>query len=244
MNNKKTNAFKGSNIESLFKNSLSHQPKVVNKIKQALDIDMQGEVAKSYKTGTDKGKADVIIRFTTGETISANIKSYRVGFNQATRMAPHTFIDRFNIPADIAKILTDSIIRKARNSHIEPFITEQDKPNIIRHFDTIAYDIIKHSICGEEMPELFVLWNENQRNMSIYLMHALLDTMRACISVEITPRGVIRLNPYFTIQRKGGNGIRDKHKKTDINHGGNNIQVKIKTSSLRNDYEPLCKYFI
>jgi len=40
------------------------------------------------------------------------------------------------------------------------------------------------------------------------------------------------LNECFSIQKKGGNGKHDKYSKHDLRHGGNNIQVKMKTGLI------------
>jgi hypothetical protein len=70
-------------------------------------------------------------------------------------------------------------------------------------------------------------------------MEELLDFLRKSINVEITSKGVISLHSCFTIQRKGGNGKREKRNKDDLAHGGNNIQVKIKCQALSELLDPI-----
>lgn len=70
-------------------------------------------------------------------------------------------------------------------------------------------------------------------------MEELLEFLRKSINVEITSRGVISLHSCFTIQRKGGNGKREKRNKDDLAHGGNNIQVKMKCQSLSEILDPI-----
>ena len=241
------NLFKGGNVETLFKNSIRHQPKIISAIKEALDIEADAEIVKTYKTGADKGKADVIILFSNNRAIGANVKSYAIGklaFNQAMRTTYKRFIEVFEVPNDIANILKQSIIRKANNSRKEPLILPKDTEIITAYFTDKAKELIHYSLCSNEEPELFVLWSETENKMSIYLMHNILDIMYNAINVHITKRGVIQFNKYITLQRKGGNGKHDKHKKTDIHHGGNGLQVKIKTDLLAQENLPLCSYFI
>lgn len=69
-------------VERLFKNSIGRHPGVLKILK--LHFGIKGEYAKSFSTGTDAGKSDVIVRFTDA-TLSANIKAYKTGFNQLTR---------------------------------------------------------------------------------------------------------------------------------------------------------------
>lgn len=240
------NAHKGANIEALFKNSFPHNEKEVEKIKRALSIDCTATIAKSYKTGHESGKADVIVRFTSEHTIGVNIKSYRdstTGFNQAMRMHPTNFVEKFNL-SDAAAVLLHARIKAKAADRKEIFIPTIMWSMLQKDFTEKANEIIRYSICGDEMPELFVLWCEIEGKMSIYLMHSMLTAMYDCMDVKLTPRGIIKFNPYFTVQRKGGNGVREKHLKTDINHGGNNIQVKISTAKLNRDIEPLCYYHI
>ena len=71
-------------------------------------------------------------------------------------------------------------------------------------------------------------------------MDDLLEKMNELIDVSFTNQGVIRLNPYFSIQRKGGNGQRVRLPKDDLAHGGNNVQVKLQTGLLFDVVEPLC----
>ena len=244
-----TNAARGTETENLFKNSITKQKECLKVIKEALSINSVRDVSKAYKTGGDGGKADVIINVGGGEMIGANIKSYahsKAGFNQAMRMHPKNLIEKFNIPQDIGKIIIDSILRKAlrkkQGYSKEPFISPQDSDAIIGFFKNKALNIVRYSICGDENPELLVLFNQKEGKMQIYLMRDVLEVMNNIMDVKITDKGVIRLNKFFSIQKKGGNGGHEKYEKTELNHGGNNIQVKINTASFGEEVKPLCSY--
>jgi len=63
-------------------------------------------------------------------------------------------------------------------------------------------------------------------------MEELLRYLEQSINVQVTPRRVLMLNECFSIQKKGGNGKHDKYSKHDLRHGGNNIQVKMKTGLI------------
>lgn len=242
MSSNAQNTKRGNKGEDLFKNTVKKQPEAIQAIKEALNISGNDAISKSYRTGSDKGKADVIINFGGGEYISANVKSYgSMGFNQATRANLYKFADTFNLPDYLQATLKNSIIRKAENRR-EPFILPEDAPAVVEFFKKKAKTIIKHSLCGDESPELFVLYNRKDHKMHIYLMSKLLAELNHAIDVKITARGVIQLSKYFTIQKKGGNGIHDKREKTDINYGGNHLQVKIKPIAIEKDFEPLYSY--
>jgi len=249
-----TNARKGKKIENLFKNSIKTQSVAIEKIKSAFNIKQELSEITSYRTGSDGGKNDVALIFpkevkiTPEETIrtdhfiGANVKSYKAGFNQVVRMHPDKFIAEFNVPIEIGDILKKSLIRKSYNPRREPFIQNENREVVVAFMRNKAYQIIEYSLCGSEKTRLFVLWNEKAKRMSLYLMKSVLEAMKSVIDVQITDRGVIKINPYFTIQKKGGNGHQDKRSRHDINHGGNNIQVKIKTDSFENNILPLCSY--
>ncbi len=240
-----TNAARGTKTENLFKNSIRTQSKCIDTIKDALSIKSDSGVNKSYKTGGDGGKADVMIDIGENTIIGANIKSYKnskSGFNQAMRTHPNSFIEKFTIPQNIGKIIIDSILRKAQDTRNEPFITPQDSNVIIDYFKGKALDIVRYSICGDEAPKLFVLFNEGESKMQVYLMKYVLEVMNSIMDVQVTDKGVIKLNKFFTIQKKGGNGGHGKYEKTELNHPGNNIQVKINTASFGEEVKPLCSY--
>ena len=88
------NAIIGMDVERLFKNSIGYHPDVLSALK--LHFGINGQYAKSFSTGTDAGKSDVIVRFTDA-TLSANIKAYKTGFNQLTRTTIGSFCREFNI---------------------------------------------------------------------------------------------------------------------------------------------------
>ena len=50
---------------------------------------------------------------------------------------------------------------------------------------------------------------------------------------------VISLHSCFTIQRKGSNGNNKKWDKDDLNHPGNNLQIKIKPKALSDLLDPI-----
>lgn len=229
----------GKKGEHLFRNSIAKNKDRVNAIMAALNI-TGSNMVKSYVTGDSGGKADTVLNFGTS-MVAVNIKSYSAGFNQATRMHVDKFADTFNIPQNIADILKDSIIRKAENKR-KPFISPEDAPIIVDYFSENGQRVIKHSLCGDEYPKLFVLYNRNKNVFHIYLMDSILRQLEESANVYVTRQGVIRLSKYFTIQRKGGNGVHDKRDKVDINHGGNNIQVKLSPIRIEEDFKPLFSY--
>ncbi len=229
----------GKKGEHLFRNSIAKNKDGINAIMKALNISGSGMV-KSYVTGAFGGKADTVLNF-GASMVAVNIKSYSAGFNQATRMNVDKFAETFNVPSNITDILKDSIIRKAKHES-KIFISLEDAPVITDYFNENGQRVIKYSLCGDEDPKLFVLYNSKSNTFHVYLMDTILKQLEEALNVHITGSGIIRLSKYFTIQRKGGNGVHDKRDKVNINHGGNHIQVKLRPKKIEEDFIPLFSY--
>jgi hypothetical protein len=229
------NAFIGMDIERLFKNSIGHHPDVLNTLKRHFGI--RGEYAKSFSTGTDAGKSDVIVRFTDA-TLSANIKAYKSGFNQLTRTTISSFCKEFKLE-HLQKVFEDGALRVA--GKLGRFILASDEPALIAAITPLARAIVLFSLARMENPELLVLYNRTTNVMNLYDMKNLLDNLD--YEVTISGRGVIKIGRFVTIQRKGGNGVHSIHiPKTSLAHPGNNLQVKMKVGTFVLETSPIVSY--
>lgn len=222
-------------VERLFKNSIGHHPDVLNTLK--LHFGIQGAYAKSFSTGTDAGKSDVIIRFTDA-TLSANIKAYKSGFNQLTRTTINSFCKEFNIE-HLQRVFEDGAVRVA--GRLGRFILASDETAIIAAISPLARAIVHFSLARMENPELLVLYNRATNTMNLYDLKDLLDNLD--YEVTISGRGVIKIGKFITIQRKGGNGVHSIHiPKTSLAHPGNNLQVKMKVGAFVLEATPIVTY--
>ena len=129
-------------------------------------------------------------------------------------------------------------IEKARNSR-QNWITPEHAGLIVAEIRPKAYDIIRNSLLGQDSPKLFALLKSDDRIIWLYKMDDLLTYLNSSIDVLVTPRGVLMLNECFSIQKKGGNGKHAKYPKYDLRHGGNNIQVKMKSGMLASKLTPI-----
>ncbi len=236
------NAYQGTYYEDLFSREIAKDPQNIKKIAEAFSeyVPINQEIEFVIREGQYGKKSDVFIRTTGGHNFKASIKSFKgPGFNQVTRMKIEAFVTRFGFSHNFKQVLEKSTIRKAKNSRTN-WISREDTDFILHELNHHkAFDILKNSLLGENSPKLFVLIKYDDQIIWVYKMEELLDFLKNTINVEITPKGVISLHSCFTIQRKGGNGKRDKHKKDDLNHGGNNIQVKIKCRLLSEILDPI-----
>jgi len=225
--------------------SRDHQrPTKYKKIAEAFSelVPKNQEIEFVIREGQYGKKSDVLIRTIGGYNFRANIKSFKgTGFNQVTRMKIEAFVARFGFSDNFKHVLEKSTIREARNSRTN-WISREDTEFILRELNhDKAFDILKYSLLGENTPKLFVLIKYDAQMIWVYKMEKLLDYLRKSIHVKITPKGVISLHSCFTIQRKGGNGKREDllRNKDDLDHGGNNIQVKIKCQALSELLDPI-----
>jgi len=236
------NAHKGTYFEELFCREIAKDPQNMKKIAETFSefAPKNEKIEFVIREGQYGKKSDVFIRTTGGRNFKASIKSFKgTGFNQVTRMKIEAFVARFSFSANFKQVLETSTIRKARNSKTN-WISSEDTDFILRELNyTKAFDILKYSLQGENTPKLFVLLKSDSQIIWVYKMEELLEFLRKSINVKITSKGVISLHSCFTIQRKGGNGKREKRNKDDLAHGGNNIQVKMKCESLSEMLDPI-----
>ncbi len=230
------NAYIGKDVERLFKNSVRSKAHVLESLKQCFNI--EGEFATSYSTGTDAGKSDVILKFADGKTLSANVKAFKAGFNQITRAKIPAFCTRFGIES-LKPIFEDGAIRVASKSG--RFILESDEDKVLEILSPLAKRILQVSIAGLERPELLVLYDRTKNLMILYGMDDLLENLD--YQITFSKKGIIKLGHYFTIQRKGGNGVHSIHiSKTSLDHPGNGLQVKMNVRKFVLENESLITY--
>lgn len=238
------NAAQGTRYEKLFCDEIAKDPQNMKKIAEAFPefVSEDEEIEVVIREGQYGKKSDVLILTTGGKSFKASIKSFKgTGFNQVTRMKIDAFVTRFGFSDNFKQVLEESTIRKAiaKNRRIR-WISREDTPFILSELNhNKAFDILKYSLQGENAPKLFVLIKYDAKIIWVYKMEELLDHLRKTINVKITPNGVISLHSCFTIQRKGGNGPNEKRDKDDLNHGGNNIQVKLKDQALSKLLKPI-----
>lgn len=240
------NAVQGTYYENLFCREIAKDPQNIKKIAEAFSelVPENQKIELVEREGQYGKKSDVLISITGGQNLKASIKSFKgTGFNQVTRMKIDAFVHRFNFSDNFKQILEKSTIRKAiaKNRRIN-WISREDTDFILSELNhNKAFEILKDSLQGENTPKLFVLIKYDDQIIWVYKMEELLNYLKRSINVEITENGVISLHSCFTIQRKGGNGRREDslRNKDDLDHGGNNIQVKIKCLALSKLLDPI-----
>ncbi len=230
------NAQKGKKSELLFKNSIKKQKDVLRILQEHFQIN--GDFATSYATGPDLGKSDVILQFSDPRGLGVNIKAYKAGYNQVTRLKIGAFCQQFNI-GSLQGLLEEAAVRVAGKKG--RFILESDEDLVRNTLSPISKEIMHFALSRLENPELLVLYDANANRMNLFDLNLLLNNLNYKIS--FSRAGLIQIGEYFKIQRKGGNGVHSLHiSKTDLVHPGNNLAVKMNVKDYVRDHVPLASY--
>jgi len=221
--NRARNAYRGRNIELLFRNSVGDHPSVIREVQRAYGL--RGNYRTGISSGIHSEKRDVTLEFTDGRNIDANIKSYGVmGYNQLTRTSIDAFCNKFNL--ECRDWLKRLFINKARDVHRKLF-PESEQNRAIEIFRPRIREMVKWSLSARASREILVLFDNDQELFRIYKMSDVLNHVG--YDIEFTRQGNMKIGKYIVFQRKGGNGRGSEHiRKDDIRHPGNNVQFKMK----------------
>lgn len=175
--------------------------------------------------------------------MDANVKGYRVGFNQVARTKLDNFCKTFEIEKQYASDLKKLFRLKAENTN-RPLIPLSERNKWREIFEPIAKKIVKTSISSHPSREILVLYDRGDSVMSIWRMSEVLKKLD--YSVDYTPRGNIKIGECFQLQRKGGDGNVKTVPKTHPKHPSNDMQVKmnIKAFLELRGLKPFTKYEI
>lgn len=225
-----SNARIGKDSENLIKNYIrNHQTELIPKFAELFEHISEGdEILSVSRVGSELEKTDVLMRFRSDTTLAASVKAFKsnIGFNQVVRKSITKFCTDIGMGNVIEQHLIRCTISKARNKG--SWIDKSAEDVILRVIEEKLKRILQYSFCGEDNPHLLILTTTDTKEIAIYKMENFLEHLLKRANVGISKRGVIIINEFITIQRKGGNG---KHVKTppkdSIKHPGNNIQVKL-----------------
>jgi len=240
-NENNRNAFAGMNIEVLIKNSIVDHPAVIKKLKERFNI--QGVLANTAGGGIYGDKSDVRINFTCGHYIDANVKGFRVGFNQMARTTVSKFCDDFGLNATEKQELENIVVEKSKNPK-NPLFTSEQQEKWGKFFKDNSKNLLKWGFSKNPNREILVFYNRNTSVVKIYPMKEVLNSLSTDI---VFTKGGFNIGGCISFQRKGGNGSLSKHiPKTTIKHPGNNIQLKANINKLIPILEPvkLAEYII
>ena len=182
------------------------------------------EEIKAYTDGT---KTDIFIH--NGFRVGVSIKSStKTSFHSMDRRRLQNWKKYLNMPDEIFKILKESILRIAQNSR-NKFILPKDRQRVkdffVRHLREIINEIFTK---GEDRLKIFLINDKRRHKIYLFKMDDVINFLlnNARNSVNFSPKGIMHLGDFLSMQRKSGDGSHITIPKTNWEHPGNHLQFK------------------
>lgn len=185
------------------------------------------ELGKEIKARIDNMKTDIFIE--DDLRIGVSIKSStKTTFHHLDRRWLEDWKEFLNMPEDIFTILEEAILRVARNSK-DYFILQQDRAKIKDFFMTHIVNIISEIFTHAEKDlKLLMIIDKKKHKLYLFRMEEVINFLLENIrnNIGFSPKGIIKLGDFITVQRKSGDSSKITIPKTDWKHPGNQLQFK------------------
>jgi len=188
-----------------------------------LGFAIQGEI----KAQRDEMKTDIFIE--DDLKIGVSIKSStKTSFHNLDRRWLEKWQEGLGMPDNIFKIIKEAILRVARNPK-DYFILHKDREGVKDFFKRHTVEVINEIFTHNEK-DLKLLMINDRRKYKLYIfkmeevVNFLIKNTRDNIS--FSPKGIIKLGSFITVQRKSGNSFKITIPKTSWKHPGNQLQFK------------------
>jgi len=198
-----------------------------NSIKRCLNelgFVMQGEI----KARRDNIKVDIFIEDDVSRIGVSMKSSTKTSFHHIDRRWLEKWQEFLSMPNDISMILREAILRIARNSK-DYFILQSDRARVkdffARHVRNIISEIFTH---GEKDLKLLMVNDKSKDKLYLFRMEEVINFLveNTRDNISFSPKGIIRVGDFVTVQRKSGDSYKITIPKTDWKHPGNQIQFK------------------
>lgn len=197
-----------------------------NSVKRCLE-NLGFRSGKEIKARIDNMKTDIFIE--DDLRIGVSIKSStKTSFHNLDRRWLENWKDFLTMPDDIFITIKEAILRVSRNSK-DYFIQPEDRNKIkdffAKNIKNIINDIFTH---GERDLKLLVINDKRKHKLYLFRMEEVINFLVNNIrnNISFSPKGIIRLGNFITVQRKGGDSSKITLPKTDWKHPGNQLQFK------------------
>ena len=243
--NNQANTRRGKEAEDLFAKTISDNPHAFKAMCESLGIPADAETKKIDPIGEKHRKTDVEITFKNASipSIRVSIKRFKdSGYNHLERRKFLDFCKRNQFSIADINFLKDLWLRKARNSKTQKLVEDNEKERVKKIFSRVEPSA--SAILGNDHPQILALYNVHELEWYIYhIGNQVLDNIRNS-EIDFTSRSSnIAIGDYIAIQRKGSaKGERGDNPFTNIEHGANDVQIKMKIKKFCNDVEPLASY--
>jgi hypothetical protein len=173
-NENNRNAYAGRNIEFLVKSSIIDHPVAISKIKTHFNI--KSGLENTALSGKYGDKSDVRINFVSGDYIGANVKGYKIGFNQLTRTSVANFCKLFNLNAQDTQDLKNIFIAKSSNTKNYLF-SQANQTKWLLFIRNNARNFLKWGFSRHPSKEILVFYDRIESIVRIYPMRDVLRTL-------------------------------------------------------------------
>lgn len=243
--NNKTNTDKGIRAEHLFSKTILEHADVFEAICESLGIASTGMLDVPNVIGGKHRKTDVEIVFknSSAPTIKVSVKSFKddAGYNHLERRKFEDFCKRNQFSNADKEFLARLWLRKAADTRKQKLVEDDEQERVKKIFSKV--EPAASGILGNDHPQILALYNSDKLEWRIYdIMRQILPEFRSA-EIGFTLRSNIAIGDYIVIQRKGSNkGESGSNPLTNINHGANDVQIKIRAKKIFNNIEPLASY--
>jgi len=177
------------------------------------------------KRTNNKHKADVEIY---QKLLGITIKSFNenFSFNQLERLWAKDLKTKFSIPLGICTEIEENIKHKIKNPKNE-LISDKLEQKLKKWFKHNIVTFIKKLFTRNEITTThLLLCNTTKNKLTLVDLQNLYDYSKKFV-IEKTKQGNLKIGPFISLQKKGGDGNNKKYKKSDLRHPGNQIQFKL-----------------
>ncbi len=249
--NNRTNTTQGQNVEKWLADSLLSQRACFNEIKNSLGMPRSARSKGSPEVigSKQKRKADVVCNF-EGDypPLRITVKSFRgkFGYNQIERRNIGEFCRRHQIPAKDRAFLERIFLRKAKAAEgRNTLLVEDSERDRVREIFR-GCEIGISSLAGHDHPEIIAIFSMEKSKYHFYDVKKQVINLLKCKEVSFSPRSAnIEFGKYIVLQRKGsakGEQGSGRWKVTDIGHGANHVQIKMRTKKFFEEIGPIAYY--
>ena len=242
-----TNTYQGTNVEHLFANSIVDHPNALDIILEAGSIPGDSEIDKDKVKviGGNRRKTDVELPLVSGDqSLRVNVKSFSGtgGYNHVERRNLRDFCRRNQIRRSDQDFLIRLWLRKARDTSGK-LVLENEIDRVQEIFRLIEPAV--SAFVGNDHPQILAIYSGRLSKWHLYDMtHQVLPKVRST-RIGITSRGGnITIGDYIVIQRKGSRRGENGADPYSIEHGSNDVQIKLKTGRFFEEISPIASYVL
>ena len=244
--NNQANTQRGIDAENLFANTILDNSHAFKAMCESLSIAANAEAKQPEVIGGNHRKTDVEIAFkdTNISSIRVSIKRFKgnAGYNHLERRRFSEFCKRNQFSNADRDFLKSLWLRKAANSKKQDLVEENEKEEVRKIFSKV--EPATSGILGNDHPQMLALYNANISRWHIYnIQNQVLSNIRNSVIEFTSVSSNIAIGNYIVIQRKGSNkGESGNNPLTNIDHGANDVQIKMRVKKFFNEVEPLASY--